>query len=113
MGRVPLSRCACQPWWRQRRRQSDARWLDAPHPYRGCPGFTDSPRHVSVVSTHLTRTDRAAALEWARRSPMANVTRPLALVIQDEGARYHRGDRVKLVRTPSTLAQEHLVHDAL
>ena len=31
----------------------------------------------------------------------------------DDGTRYRCGDRVKLVRTPSTLAQEHLVHDAL
>ena len=44
---------------------------------------------------------------------MADAARPLALVVQDDGTRYRRGDRVKLVRTPSMLAQEHLVHDAL
>ena len=43
---------------------------------------------------------------------MAKAKRPLALVVQDDGSRYSRGDRVKLVRTPATLAQEYLAHDA-
>ena len=44
---------------------------------------------------------------------MADAARPLALVMQDDGTRYSPGDRVRLVRMPSTLGRTRLTPDAL